>query len=66
MLAIVVKKNPYFRTGSWVDCTDQGCIRVDVESRDNRLHIVREVGFIMPKAEVLKYVMRPKVRGLDK
>lgn len=69
MLAVIVKRNPLgngFKPGTWVECFDDGCRKVIVEQKNNRLHIVREEGIIISLSELAPFIMRPKKQGLDK
>lgn len=66
MLAVIYRPNPFFPPGTWVEGTDDGWQKVITEVKDNRLHIVKTVGFVYPRASVDEFVIRPKKRGLDK
>ena len=66
MLAVIRKRNPYFRPGTWVECYDDGCRAVDVEQVDNRLQVIREKGIIIPQKDLAPFMSRVQKRGLDK
>lgn len=66
MLAVIRKRNPYFKPGTWVECFDDGCRAVDVEQVNNRLRVVREKGIIIPQKELAPFMSKALKRGLDK
>ena len=66
MLAVVRKRNPYFKVGTWVECFDDGCRKVEVETKNRRLHIIREVGIAIPQDKLAPFMSRAVKSGLDK
>ena len=66
MLAIIRKRNPYFPPGTWVECFDDGCRAVDVESVDNRLKVVREKGIVIPQEQLKPFMSKSLSKGFDK
>ena len=66
MLAVVRKQNPYFPPGTWIECHDDGCRKVEVETKDNRLRVVKEVGLIIPQKELQPFMSKALSRGFDK
>lgn len=66
MLAVVVKKNPFFKLGTWLQGDDDGWQRAEIETVGGRLQVLRTVGFIFPKKDIAPFIMRPKKKGLDK
>ncbi len=61
---IVSKQSNRFRPGTWFECMDDGCREVTVETVDNRMQVVKEVGFILPHDEVMPYVTSVMKRGV--
>jgi hypothetical protein len=66
MLAVIRKRNPYFRPGTWVECFDDGCRAVDVETIDNRLQVVREKGIVIPQKQLEPFMSKALKAGFDK
>lgn len=65
-LHVIVKRNPYYKPGTWIECWDQGCQRAIIEVRDKRIHVVGNEGIMLDKALLAPFMMRPMKRGLDK
>ncbi len=65
-MGIIVKPNPYFRPGTWVEGTDAGWQKAEVEQVDNRLKVIRTVGIILADRLIRPFIMRPMTHGLDK
>lgn len=63
---MVVKKNPWFKLGTWLQGDDDGWQEAIVETIDQRLHVVKTVGFIFPRKDIKPFIMRPQKRGLNK
>jgi hypothetical protein len=66
MLAVIRKRNPYFPPGTWIECYDDGCRKVEVESVNNRLKVVKEVGFVLPQEKLEPFMSRVLSKGFDK
>jgi hypothetical protein len=66
MLAVVRKRNPYFPPGTWIECYDDGCRKVEVESVNNRLKVVKEVGLVIPQDKLEPFMSRALSKGFDK
>lgn len=66
MLAVITKPNPHLRVGQWIECFDDGCRKVNVETVNNRLRVVSEEGIILPREVLAPFMMRTLKRGLDK
>jgi hypothetical protein len=66
MLAVVRKRNPYFPPGTWIECFDDGCRKVEVESVNNRLKVVKEVGLVIPQDKLEPFMSRALSKGFDK
>ena len=66
MLAVIRKRNPYFPPGTWIECFDDGCRKVEVESVNNRLKVVKEVGIILPQEKLEPFMTKALSKGLDK
>ena len=66
MLAVVRKRNPYFPPGTWSECFDDGCRKVEVESVNNRLKVVKEVGIVIPQDKLEPFMSRELSKGFDK
>jgi len=65
-IAVVTKPNPYFRPGTWLEGTDMGWQKAEVEQRGNRLVVVGVSGIILERSTMAPFIMRPKKAGLDK
>ena len=65
-LYAVVKRNPYWRPGSFVESFDDGVQKVRFVRENNRLRIIGHEGLILPMNEVRPFLMRVLTRGLDK
>ena len=63
-LHIVSKANGRWRPGTWFECFDDGCRQVEVETRGNRVHVVKEVGLAFPHEDVFPYVTCVMKRGI--
>lgn len=61
---IVSKQNNRFRPGTWFECLDDGCREVQVETVNNRMKVVKEVGLVMPKGEIDPYITSVMKRGV--
>ncbi len=65
-LYAVVRRNPYWRTGTWVERHDQGVQKVRTKTENNRLRIIGHEGIIIPFSEIESFVFRVQKFGLDK
>lgn len=65
-LYIVRKANPFYPTGTWIECFEQGCQKARVETVNGRLEVVANEGLLIPLKELKPFVMRPMRGGLDK
>lgn len=65
-LFIVHKRNPYFKNGAILELFEDGFQEAVVEERDHRLHVIKNVGLIIPERDVKPYCMQILRRGLDK
>ncbi len=65
-LAVVVKRNPYYRVGTWLEGTDDGWQKAKVETKEQKLVVVSATGIILEKRLLAPFIMRPKTVGLDK
>lgn len=61
---IVSRANNRWRQGTWFECFDDGCREVKIETVENRVKVVKEVGFIMPYSEIEPYTSWTMKRGL--
>jgi hypothetical protein len=66
MLAVIRKRNPYFPPGTWIECYDDGCRAVDVETVENHLRVVRERGLVIPKEKLAPFMSQALKKGFDK
>ena len=62
---IVSKANDRFRPGTWFECFDHGCQEVQTTTEQNRVRVVKPIGFIMPFSEIQPYVSQSLRRGLN-
>lgn len=65
-LYIVRKANPYYPTGTWVECFEQGCQKAVVKTVNNRLEVVDNEGILLPLQQLKPFLMKPAKWGLDK
>lgn len=63
-LHIVSKANGPWRPGTWFECFDDGCRQVTVETVNNRVQVVKELGLILPHEEVFPHVTCVMKRGV--
>lgn len=61
----IARKTNRWPPGTWFECTDDGCMIVEVEARNNRMVVLREKGIIFPFSEIEEYVMTCMKRGLN-
>ena len=61
---IISKQNNRFRVGTWFECLDHGCQEVLVETVNNRMQVVKEVGFVLPHTEIGPYVTSVMKQGV--
>ena len=61
---IVSKANGRFKPGTWFECLDDGCREVEVDTVNNRVVVVREVGLVFPHDAVMPYVTSVMKRGI--
>ena len=65
-LYAVVRRNPYWRTGSWVERHDQGVQKVRIKTVNGRLEVIGHEGILLPFSAVEEYIFRVQKFGLDK
>lgn len=65
-LYIVRKRNPYYPVGTWIECFEQGCRRVRVETVNRQLEVVADEGLLLPEKDLRPFMIKPMKRGLDK
>ena len=63
-LHIVSVANGPYKPGTWFECMDDGCRKVEVETVDNRVKVKKEIGLVLPHKEVLPYVTSIMKRGI--
>lgn len=61
----VVKPNDYIPQGCWIECFDQGCQRVMVTSKDNRMVVSKTLGILVPKETMRPFMLSMRKNGLD-
>jgi hypothetical protein len=65
-LAVVVRGNPYFSRGTWLESSAGGWQEAIVETQYNKLVVLGTKGMIYEKATIAPFIMRPQRGGLDK
>ena len=64
-LHIVSRNNGPWRPGTWFECFDDGCMRVEIETVNNRVKGVKETGIILPWSEIEPWVATCMKKGLN-
>lgn len=65
-LVVVVRRNPYFRPGQWLEQTDEGWQKAIVRTTNNKMDFRGTEGFMYTDPEIANFIMRPRRYGLDK
>jgi len=65
MLAVVIKRNKFFRPGTWLERTDDGWQRADMVQVGKVIKIRRTYGVILPKETMEPYVCYTLKKGFD-
>lgn len=63
-LHIITRANAPWRPGTWFECMDDGCRQVEIATIDNRVHVVKEIGLIIPHEEIFPYVTSVVKKGI--
>lgn len=63
---IVSKVNNRWSCGTWFQCHDHGCQEVEIETVDNRVRVVKEVGLVIPFSEIKGCITTTMKRGLNR
>lgn len=66
MLAVVRKRNPYWRVGTYVEIFDDGVQKVRTEQQGNRLRVLGGEGIILEQKLVEPFISRVLSKGFDK
>jgi len=66
MLAVIRKRNPYFRVGTYVECHDDGCQKVRIAQEGTRMRIVGSEGVVLEQRLLEPFMSRVLRRGFDK
>lgn len=65
MLAVVIKRNKFFKPGTWLERTDAGWQKAEMMQVGKVYKIRRTVGIILPKKLMEPYVCYTLKRGFD-
>lgn len=65
-LYVVVRRNKYFRPGTFLELFEDGFQKVRFKTEGHRLHILGHEGIVLPESELRPFVMKVLKRGLDK
>ena len=65
-LHIVSRVNGPYKPGTWFECFDDGCRQVEVKTVNNRVEIVKEIGFLLPFSVIQPYVTSIGKKGIKR
>lgn len=65
-LYVVIRRNAWFKQGTYLEKFDQGLQKVRFKHENNKLKIIGHEGLWVPFNEVEPFIYRVQKRGLDK
>ncbi len=63
-LHIITRPDAPYPPGTWFECLDDGCRKVEVETVKNRVRVVKDLGIALPHDAVFPYVTSVMKRGV--
>lgn len=63
-LGIVIRRNPYFPPNTWVEISEEGIQRVEIQKEGHGIRYKRAVGLVYPVDMVAEFI-QPILTGSD-
>jgi len=61
---IISRQGAAYPTGTWFQCTDEGCMRVEIAMAEGRVIVTKEIGMLIGKSAITPYVTSIGKKGV--